>query len=142
MKSFFEKYSSPTSHLYLSTSSLIIEQFNHFEKHYILYQTDHTSKQHDNLYTSLSILEESVELKLKDYRKVLFKQYECFYRVELYFWPISSKVRVEIIQPYKNNLSNKVTTQPLKTHGDLLYIYLSVPAHSCLNCSTNCTIYS
>lgn len=96
MKSFFEKYRSPTSHLYLSTSSLIIEQFNHFEKHYILYQSNHSSKQHDNLYTSLSILEDSVELKLKDYRKVLFKQYEWFYRVEKS--PIMFKIFAEVLR--------------------------------------------
>nr|WP_154960112.1 hypothetical protein [Paenibacillus xylanexedens] len=82
IKSFFEKYRSPSSHLYLSTSSLIIKQFNHFEEHYVLYQNNNSCEQLDNLYTSLSILEDSLNLKLSEYRQVLFKQYNWFYRVE------------------------------------------------------------
>ncbi|MGG4186692.1 hypothetical protein ABEW24_25495 [Paenibacillus jamilae] len=82
LKEFYNKYKAGDSPLYLSTSSLIIDQFKHFQDHYKNYDKDPTLAQLQNVWTSLSILEQTVNKKLKECRKVLFKYYDWYHQLD------------------------------------------------------------
>ncbi|MEC0234521.1 hypothetical protein P4H71_09295 [Paenibacillus kribbensis] len=82
LKEFYNKYRAGDSPLYLSTSSLIIDQFQHFQDHYKNYDKEPTLVQLQNVWTSLSRLEQTVNNKLKEYRKVLFKHYDWYHQLD------------------------------------------------------------
>lgn len=82
LKEFYNKYRAGNSPLYLSTSSLIIDQFKHFQDHYKNYEKDLTPAQLQNVWTSLSILERTVNKKLKECREVLFKYYDWYHQLD------------------------------------------------------------
>ncbi|OAB33126.1 hypothetical protein PMSD_15540 [Paenibacillus macquariensis subsp. defensor] len=82
LKAFYTKYRATDSPLYVATNSVIIELFNHFQEHYKTYLETPSTEQLKNVYTALGRLEEKVNAKLKQYRKVLFKYYDWYYQME------------------------------------------------------------
>lgn len=82
LKEFYNKYKAGDSPLYLSTSSLIIDQFQLFQDHYKKYDKEPTLEHIQNVWTSLSILEVTVNEKIKDYRKLLFKYYDWYHQLD------------------------------------------------------------
>lgn len=82
LKAFYTKYRATDSPLFVATNSVIVDLFNHFQEHYKRYLEIPSTEQLTNVYTALGILDEKVNAKLKQYRKVLFKYYDWYYQME------------------------------------------------------------